>query len=161
MRRPPINPTPDVRVRAAWQTQVAHAAKTTGLMKELVQRRRELLPRFAEYYAQLRALPRRVRRAMQRRFATSLAGAALFFALGQGTADAATINVTTNFPDINADGKCSLIEAIVNANNDTATHPDCAAGGGADIIRLPSRSTHVLTALNNHNYLWANRTSAY
>ena len=63
---------------------------------------------------------------LQRRLAWSLAGAALLLALGQGVATAATITVTTNNPYIISDGQCSLIEAIVNANNDAATHPDCA-----------------------------------
>ena len=55
------------------------------------------------------------------RMAWSLAGAALLLALGQGVGAAATITVTTNNPNIIADGQCSLIEAIVNANNDAAT----------------------------------------
>ena len=66
--------------------------------------------------------------------AWSLAGAALLLALGHGVATAATITVTTNNPNIISDGQCSLIEAIVNANNDAATHADCPAGSGADTI---------------------------
>src|SRR5262245_13770279 len=72
--------------------------------------------------------------------AWSLAGAALLLALGQGVATAATITVTTNNPNIAADGQCSLIEAIVNANNDAATHADCPAGSGADTIVLPANA---------------------
>jgi hypothetical protein len=45
--------------------------------------RSELLPRFAAYYTQLRALPQRVRRALQRQWRQSLAGVALVLALGQ------------------------------------------------------------------------------
>ena len=45
--------------------------------------RHELLPRFAAYYTQLRALPRRVRRALQRQWRLPLAGVALVLALGQ------------------------------------------------------------------------------
>ena len=79
--------------------------------------------------------------------AWSLAGAALLLALGQGVATAATITVTTNNPNIVADGQCSLIEAIVNANNDAATYPDCAAGSGADTIVLPANANVTLSAV--------------
>jgi hypothetical protein len=79
--------------------------------------------------------------------AWSLAGAALLVALGQGAATAATITVTTNNPNIASDGQCSLIEAIVNANNDAATHADCAAGGGADTIVLPANANMTLSAV--------------
>ena len=85
--------------------------------------------------------------------AWSLAGAALLLALGQGVGTAATITVTTNNPNIAADGECSLIEAIVNANNDAATYPDCAAGSAADTIVLPANAN--ITLLN------ANGTTQY
>ena len=110
--------------------------------------RASLFARFAACYADLRALPRSARRALQRRIARSselaailpeylqhrgrrlqhrmawsLAGAALLLALGQGVATAATITVTTNNPNIISDGQCSLIEAINNANNDAAIVP--------------------------------------
>ncbi len=49
---------------------------------------------------------------------------------------AATIPVTTTNPVVAADGQCSLIEAIDNANADAATHADCPAGSGADVIEL-------------------------
>ena len=80
--------------------------------------------------------------------AWSLAGAALLLALGQGVATAATITVTTNNPNIVSDGQCSLIEAIVNANNDAATFPDCAAGSGADTIVLPANVNMILNAVD-------------
>ena len=79
--------------------------------------------------------------------AWSLAGAALLLAFGQGVAAAATITVTTSNPNIVADGQCSLIEAIVNANNDAATYPDCAAGSGADTIVLPANANVTLSAV--------------
>src|SRR5262249_7909524 len=66
-------------------------------------------------------------------------------ALGQGVATAATIAVTTNDPRIIPDGQCSLVEAIVNANNDAATYPDCPAGSGADTIVLPANATVTLS----------------
>ena len=67
--------------------------------------------------------------------------------LGQAPAWAATIEVTPGTPpSIHADGKCSLIEAIVNANRDRRTHLDCVAGAGADTILLPAKSTQRLKA---------------
>ena len=49
-------------------------------------------------------------------------------------ARAASITVTTLADDTALDGQCSLREAIINANNDDATHADCFTGTGADII---------------------------
>lgn len=57
---------------------------------------------------------------------------------------AATITVTTTDPDVAQDGQCSLIEAIMNANTDEATHADCTAGSGADVIELADSATYVL-----------------
>src|SRR5678815_940158 len=87
-------------------------------------------------------------RRLQHRMAWSLAGAALLLALGQGMATAATITVTTNDPRAIADGQCSLIEAINNANNDAATFPDCAAGSGVDTIVLPANADLILNSVN-------------
>ena len=56
----------------------------------------------------------------------------------------AIITVTTFNPNIVADGQCSLIEAMVNANDDAATHADCPAGSGPDTIELPT-GTYTLT----------------
>ena len=164
----------------AWRSQLAEVENTPWLASTLAGRASELFPRFVTAYTELRALPRGVRRSIQRqlarsrdvlerapqwlergegrrrryKLARSLAGAALLLALGQ-SAQAAMITVTTNKPGINdGDGQCSLIEAIVNANNDAATHPDCAAGSGADTIVLPPGSTHTLSApyTNYHGY---------
>ena len=147
--------------------------KTSWLAEKLATRESELFARFAACYADLRALPRSARRALQRRIARSselaaifpeylqhrgrrlqhrmawsLAGAALLLALGQGVGAAATITVTTNNPNIISDGQCSLIEAIYNANNDAATFPDCAAGSGADTIVLPANANVILSAVD-------------
>ena len=83
----------DAHVRAAWQEQIAAARRTPGLLPEITRRREELLHRFTAYYIQLRALPRRVRRALQRQWHLPLAGVALMLALGQSPALAATIPV--------------------------------------------------------------------
>jgi hypothetical protein len=164
---------PDRTIAAAWDTQLNEADNTPWLADTLTECGGELFARFAACYAELRALPRSARRALQRqlarsgelaavlpeylqrggrrlqhRMAWSLAGAALLLALGQGVATAATITVTTNNPNIAADGQCSLIEAIVNANNDAATHADCAAGSGADTIVLPANGNVTLSNAN-------------
>ena len=158
----PYSAYPDRTIAAAWDAQVKEADKTPWLVGTLTECGGELFSRFAACYAELSALPRSARRALQRRIARSselaailpeylqhggrrlqrrmawsLAGAALLLALGQGVATAATITVTTNDPRVRSDGQCSLIEAIVNANNDAATHADCVAGSGADTIVLP------------------------
>ncbi|MET0500638.1 MAG: right-handed parallel beta-helix repeat-containing protein, partial [Candidatus Binatia bacterium] len=67
-------------------------------------------------------------------------------------AKAATITVTTNDPRIIADGQCSLIEAINNANNDAATSPDCAVGTGPDTIVLPTNANVVLSSVYCNTY---------
>ena len=172
-----VSTYPDPTIAAAWESQIKETDKTAWLADTLKHCGNELFGRFAERYAELRALPRGARRALQRRIARSnelavvfpeylqqsgrqlqhrmawsVAGAALLLALGQGVATAATINVTTNDPSIIADGQCSLIEAIVNANNDAATHGDCAAGNGADTIVLPSNANVILSAIYASSY---------
>jgi uncharacterized repeat protein (TIGR01451 family) len=62
----------------------------------------------------------------------------------------AVITVTTTLPDVAADGQCSLIEAIENANADAASHADCAAGSGADMIELAAGASYTLTAVHNN-----------
>ena len=168
---------PDRTIAAAWDSQVKEADNTPWLADTLTECGDELFARFAACYAELRALPRSARRALQRqlarsselaailpeylqhggrriqhRMAWSLAGAALLLALGQGVATAATITVTTNNPNIASDGQCSLIEAIVNANNDAATHPDCPAGSGADTIVLPANANVTLSNAYGTHY---------
>src|SRR5215813_13090309 len=168
---------PNPTIAAAWDSQVKEADKTPWLADTLTDCGDELFARFAACYAELRALPRSARRALQRqlarsgelagilpeylqqggrrlqhRMAWSLAGAALLLALSQGVATAATIAVTTNDPNVIADGQCSLIEAIVNANNDAATFPDCAAGSGTDTIVLPANANLALSAVYGKTY---------
>ena len=173
-----FNPYPlcvDNAVTTAWQSQIAEAAKTPSLAELLAQRGSELFPRFVAAYTELRALPRGARRAVQRRLAHSrelsavlqewlqqqssralqqklaatLAGAALLLVLGRGVSDAATIVVNTNATGVVfGDAKCSLIEAILNANADAQVSPDCPAGDPdptEDTIVLPKK-TFTLTA---------------
>ena len=169
---------PDPTIAAAWESQIKEADKTARLADTFKHCGNELFGRFATRYAELRALPRSARRALQRRLASSselsailpqnlqqggrqlqhrmawsLAGAAFLLTLGQGPVTAATITVTTSDPSIIADGQCSLIEAIINANNDAATHGDCAAGNGADTIVLPSNTDVMLSAAYVNTYI--------
>ena len=65
---------------------------------------------------------------------------------------AATIPVTTTNPAPAADGQCSLIEAIDNANADAAAHADCPAGSGADTIELASSATYELDQVHINFY---------
>jgi parallel beta helix pectate lyase-like protein len=132
----------DARVRAAWPVPLAAAEPTPGLWPDLVRRRDELLPRAAAYYTHLQALPRRVRRALQRHWGVPLATLALWLALGQLPALAATIPVG---------GGCTLVDAITAANTDAATG-GCPAGSGADTIVLPPGSTQTLTTVHNDTY---------
>jgi hypothetical protein len=165
---------PDRIISAAWDSQFKEASKSSWLAGALIERSDKLFARFAASYIELRNMRRAARRALQRRLARSselgailpkylqrgerrlqqkmawsLAGAALLLALGQGVGAAATITVTTSNPNIAADGQCSLIEAIVNANNDAATFPDCSAGSGADTIVLPANANLTLSGVDN------------
>src|SRR5260221_4923152 len=103
--------TTDPAVRAAWQAQVHGAATTPWRWRELGQRKSELFPRFAALYHRLCALPRRVRRRLQRQWACSLAGVALLFTLQPTTSWAANFTAGT---------AADLITAINAANSDSA-----------------------------------------
>lgn len=48
-------------------------------------------------------------------------------------------------PDILVSADCDLTDAILSANNDSSIG-GCAAGVGADTVRLPGQSTHTLSA---------------
>ncbi len=134
--------TSDQTILSAWRQGLSEASKDAAF-KQLLQQQGELLPCFVDHYQRLRALPRSMRRALQRQWRRSLAGLALLLVLGQAPALAATINVG---------GSCTLVRAIVAANNDTTASGNCTKGSGADRIVLPSGSTQTLTAVNNTNY---------
>ncbi|MGI8427388.1 MAG: choice-of-anchor Q domain-containing protein [Actinomycetota bacterium] len=136
MRNSNLPPHADPDVLTRFHEELAQAAAMTGLAPPSP----ALWPRFAGYYQGLARLPRKARRALQRRWRRSLGGLAVLWALGQAPALAATISV---------DGTtCTLVDAITAANNDTASG-NCPAGSGADTIELNSGSTHTLTTVNN------------
>lgn len=134
-------PTPpsDPEILAAFREELARVSKSLDLLSAGP----AVWPRFTGYYRGLARLPRRVRRALQRRWRRSLGSLALLCALGQAPALAATIDV---------DGvSCTLIEAITAANNDGFVS-GCAPGSGADTIVLTPNKTHTLTQINNSTY---------
>ena len=61
-------------------------------------------------------------------------------------AHAASLSVNTLADTIAVDGFCSLREALQNANNNAATHIDCAAGSGADSITFGLSGVITLTS---------------
>jgi hypothetical protein len=105
-----------------------------------------LRPRFIAHYRRLARLPRKARRALERQWRCSLAGIALWCALGQiPAAPAAPIDVGV--------GGCTLSDAITAANEDAATG-GCPAGNatGPDTITLPAGSNQSLTLIDNSTY---------
>ena len=128
-------PSPSVTtLLTPWQVPLATAVPPPWGRAELGPRDGELWERMRACYAQLRALPRRVRRALQRRLALPLAGVALLLALGSGPSQAATIVVD--------EVTCTLVDAISAANTDTA-QGGCPAGSGADTLVLAPPGTTV------------------
>jgi len=85
-----------------------------------------------------------------------MAAATLALALSSAPTRADTITVVNGEVAIHSNGKCSLIEAIINANDTTSgrPHADCAKGnpGGADTISLPANGTFSLTAVADSLY---------
>ncbi len=62
-------------------------------------------------------------------------------------AQSSTTDITVNsaLDNTTADGKCTLREAINNANSDSATSRDCATGSGADTITFNLGSSATIT----------------
>src|SRR5204863_4730943 len=95
----------DAGIVAAWDAEVATVEDIPSLRTLIAERGAEIFPEFAKRYAEIRALPRSARRALQRqlaasrdvaipaewrrRLAYSIAGAALLLALAPGAAGAA------------------------------------------------------------------------
>lgn len=118
------------------------------------------LDRFGARLAHLASLGRAGRRRLTRKAAVSLGAAALLLTLGAGALRpmpvyAASITVDDGVVVVADDGDCSLIEAIVNANNDSALYAspgECVAGAGADTINLPAGGSFTLTAAYGYEY---------
>ena len=128
-------------VLAAWQEQVEQAQEKPWLASLLLRQGERILRRFTYFFEQLRTLPRNTRRQVQKRLATTLAGAALLLALAGPmipTTHAATISVNPGSTGVNgSDGGCSLVEAILTTNTGAYSSGDCTGGtAGADTITL-------------------------
>ncbi len=136
MNAAPRPELPDTRIPSDLRRAFDRAALDAGLPLLVLPQAEDVFRRFADHYLSFCALPRRARRALERRFARSVATLALLLALGQAPAFAATIQV---------DGSvCTLVEAITAANSDNPVS-GCPAGSGAeDTLVLPPGSTHTL-----------------
>lgn len=91
---------------------------------------------YASTFPTSRAVPHHPRRSMQRMRRQSLLSAALLLILGQGSALAATITVSDT---------CTLVDAVVAADTNTATGGCPAGDDQTDTIVLPAASAHILT----------------
>jgi hypothetical protein len=159
----------DAGVVAAWDSEIARAKEVPPLARLIAERGAELYPEFAKRYAEVRALPRSARRALQkrlaksrdlaaipakwqRRLAYSIAGAALLLAMS-GAAQAGTINVTPKTPPglVVPDGRCSLTEAIISANNGSSLYGDCP-GATASPNTINVAGSQTLTAPYDYFY---------
>jgi hypothetical protein len=79
--------------------------------------------------------------------------ALMVFGLTSHFVFAATITVTTTNPVFSSDSECSLLEALANAQTDTAGAGDCSAGSGADTIEfnIPGPGPHTIEVGNQVN----------
>ncbi len=91
-----------------------------------------------------------MRRHLLRQWGVSLAGTALCLALQQAPVMAVEIPVTTSVAAVNPDGRCSLLEALGNANQDAQRYADCSAGSGADTIVLAGER-YPIQFVDNHS----------
>ena len=131
--------------QAGQQGEGERPARPNAWLAGLLLSRPRVRDRFLWFYDRLRSLPRGARRRLAHKAAIGLAGAALMLALTGAPAYAANISVVNGEVNINDNDKCSLREAIINANNNAATHNDCAAGSGAaDTITLPNNGNFVV-----------------
>lgn len=73
-----------------------------------------------------------------------LSALALVLGLSAPSLVASTITVNSLGDSLITNGNCTMREAILNANNNASTYPDCAAGSGADVINLPAGTIVLL-----------------
>lgn len=83
---------------------------------------------------------------LKRKALTLAIGQCLAMSLASG-AQAAQIFVADGAVDDNDDGICSIVEAVINANNDDQSgSTDCVAGSGTDTLLLPFDSVFTFEA---------------
>ncbi|MEM7116075.1 MAG: choice-of-anchor Q domain-containing protein [Chloroflexota bacterium] len=144
----------DDPVVSFWHAQLQTAARNPWLASLLLQRAKRLGQRLTYFYQRLASQPRRWRRRLKRTIATGIVGCALLLAWSPNVSlHAANISVTPGATGINGSDGCSLVEAIINANNDAATHPECASGSGADTITLAGNSYTYATPFGTNSAL--------
>ncbi len=147
---PDDGPSPDPRTLTALHAELAAAACDPWRASLLMSRLGGLRARLDGLRRWLAGLTRTQRRLWARRLALATPAALLALAISAGApAHADNITVAAGVVVIAADGDCSLREAIINANDDAATHADCAAGNGADTIILPAASTFTVPDIDN------------
>jgi CSLREA domain-containing protein len=95
----------------------------------------------------LPASPLRARPSVFARFVAVCAFAACALAFA-APARANNISVNGLGDALSNNGVCTLREAVINANNDAATWPDCAAGSGADVININPAGTITFAIAN-------------
>lgn len=142
-----------------------HEGVPPWLASLILRRGGTIWPRFALAYHQLAAMPRRWRRQLRRKAAVGLGSAALILALAgpivaspvlQPVAPSATITVINGEVADVTNGKCGLIEAIINARakQPGPMRPDCTTGNvnGPDTVSLPNGGDFVLTESHNNQF---------
>jgi predicted outer membrane repeat protein len=130
-------PADPAALRALLAATAADPWRASLFMRRLT----TLRERLGELRAWLADLPRQMRRAWSRRWATALPAAALLLALVAGQARAAAITV-----DPGGSG-CTLEDAITAANTDTLTG-SCGAGSGPDTISFANANTNYALDTN-------------
>ncbi|MEM7114423.1 MAG: calcium-binding protein [Chloroflexota bacterium] len=132
-------------VISAWEQELQNKQNNRWFAHTLLKQGETVFQRFSNYYSELTAMPRRTRRTLQRKWSTTLAGAALIFALS----GIPHINVA-HAAEITVDGRnCTLVDAIEAANTDSPIG-GCDAGDGDDTLII-SRDIS-LRELNNTKY---------
>lgn len=123
-------------------------------------RRPDIPARLIQVRKRLRDLSVARRNRLVRAAGATLAGVALLLAMGGGgwgppEVSAAAITVESGIVAVANDGKCSLVEAIINANSDNRVFTgagECIAGSGADTITLPGSTFSLLSAYGGFAY---------
>jgi predicted outer membrane repeat protein len=144
-RLPPHPPTaPDPAEIALRRAEIAAVRENPWLASLYMRKLDAVRARLAELRDWLASLPRRLRRGWTRRWALTLPAAALVMALASGAALAKTDAAITVDP---GGSGCTLADAIIAANTDTATG-GCGAGSGPDTINFNSANGTYLLDTN-------------
>jgi hypothetical protein len=116
--------------------------------------RPDIMANLLALYHRLTRFPAGRVKSLSRGAQATLAGGVLLLAMGAGalrtaSIGAAAISVDSGIVVLANDSKCSLVEAILNANSNNQVFTaagECPAGSGADVITLPGGAFNLLTA---------------